>query len=785
MELPMTIPVQDVDCPRSYSNNGTKNMQRPQENKELEGGGESVEGVQVESRTEDDNDTEVEGSPLEGSSDKEGDNQTGRHFRVHQLRGGHQPVAATAFLPRDPQLVPVCNGQLYQFPSTFGPRIWACLKIQYRPGVAPTRASVERELWRLAHCAGRRRERRRMLSDLDHHTRHDNLGQRSLRTTYATLTPWNIASDDSTFGQQRDLVPMPQNPGSMVTWRPTEVVEPKTLLNSFVRSIPLSVSDWGLSGPAATTHMVQDPETENCIIQPDDPLPPGQILSIIRPVGQTPVQVRAQGPWEQQCTPCITQSTPQAPMATGNPALGSSTDASASARVIRAPHSKTNFSLVPPRARGLQKFRAESSAFPSTPARTITYTLLGIQQLQDEQSLALRETELADVRAMRNWSQNQRPLASWEIPERGRDLQVELIEVRRRMAERERQPECWDRSSPARQIGRSVPRLSSQWACNSRSLSPRQNSTVWQRTSLSPMRDQSEAKENSLTNDDRNTPQTAIGEPPWALGEYDGPEVVPAPAEDPPQGIPSASYESPGSGEENTQESQPRPLIRRGGPGVPGGRTWATGWSRQPYYVMRRIIQYYFASIDRWSRQPFYALRGVMREYNYGSRATKAQATVLWEYEQKRIARAEAHMRQQLATIDSEDVNEYHDCEVLADAAISEFSHSRPSSPPQLRPVTALLQQDETLIEPPKVRMRGGAPPWAWQPSKCNQIPEISIDEFDNNLEFLAQNAEEQWQFRGSNKCAVDAENLARTGITHVTHSRLFAGCRLYSRFIR
>ncbi|RPB22035.1 hypothetical protein L211DRAFT_886242 [Terfezia boudieri ATCC MYA-4762] len=731
MELPMTISVQDVDCSRSYSNNGSKNMQRPKENKDLEGGGEGVEGVQVESRTEDDDHTEVEGSQLEGISDKEGNNQTGHHFQVHQLRGGHQPAVPTAFLPWGPQLVPVRNGQLYPFSSILCPRIWALVKIQYRPGVAPTRASVERELWRQAHCAGRRRDRRRMLSDLDHHTRHDNLGQRSLRTTSATLSPWNIASDDPTFGQQRDLaetVPMPHNQGSMVTRRPTEVVEPETLLNSFDRSIPLSVRDWGLSVPTATTHMVQDLVSENCITQPDDPLPLGQILSYIRPDGRIPVQVRVQGPWGQQSTPCVTQSTPQSPMVTGNPVLESSTNASASATVTIAPHSITSFSL-PPRASNLQDFRTGSSAFPSTPARTITYTLLGIQQLQDAQSLALRETELADLRAMRSWPRNQRPLATWKIFERERGLQVELIEVRTRMAERERQPECWDRSGPARRIGRSVPRLSSQWACKSRSLSPPlgdgQNTTAWQRTSLSLMRDQSEAKENSLTNNNGNTPPTATGEPPWTLREYDGPEVVPVPAEDTPQGIPPASNEVPGSGEENTQASQPRPLIRRGGPGVPGGRTWATGWSRQPYYVMRCIIQYCFASMDRWSRQPFYALRGVMRDYNYRSRATKAQAAVLWEYEQTRITRAEAHMRQQLATIDSEDVNEYHDCEVLAYAASSvaeEFSHSRPSSPSHLRPARALLQQDKTLIEPPKVRMRGGAPPWAWHPSGPNPL---------------------------------------------------------------
>jgi len=215
MGLPMTISVQDVDRARSYSNNDTENVQRPQENREM---GEDIEVVPMgSSSTEDDNDDiEVEGSQLEPNIDEEGQNQTplpatvnglhasvtgsfhGHHFRVQQLRGEQPPVVPTAFLP---QLAPVRNGQLYQFSSKYGLRMWALVNIQHRPGMVPTRASVEREFWRQAHWAGRRRDRRRMLSDLDHHVQHDNLGQRSLRKTSTTPTPWNIASGDPTFGQ--------------------------------------------------------------------------------------------------------------------------------------------------------------------------------------------------------------------------------------------------------------------------------------------------------------------------------------------------------------------------------------------------------------------------------------------------------------------------------------------------------------------------------------------------------------------------------------------------------
>jgi len=473
---------------------------------------------------------------------------------------------------------------------------------------------------------------------------------------------------------------MPQHPGSMVIWLPTEVVEPEPLPNSFVRFIPLSLEDWGLSVPATTASIVHDLVAENRITHPYEPLPPGQILSAIRSDDRTPIAVRIQNSWRQQSTPCIIQSTPPAPMATGHTISGPSTNVSTPGRVIGAPHPIPNLSLSPhsPRA-SLQKFRVGPSAFPSTPARIITYTLLGIQQLQDDQSLALREIELADLRAMRNWPRNRRPLATWEISERERHLQVESIEIRRRIAERERRPKSWGVSGPDRWVGVSVQRparLLSQRTRNSRPLSSPvndcQKSNLRQRTP--PMRDQSDAEGNVLRNNDRNRnpPPTARGELPWALREYDGPEVVPALAVDPPHGIPPASNGTTSSREESTQTSQPRPLILRGGPGVPGGRTWAAGWSRQPLYVMRCMIQYFFASTDRWARQPFYALRGVMRDYNYGSRATKAQLSVLWEYEVRRVEKAEAHMGQQLATIDGENVSEYYEVgEVLAGAAVS------------------------------------------------------------------------------------------------------------------
>ena len=55
-----------------------------------------------------------------------------------------------------------------------------------------------------------------------------------------------------------------------------------------------------------------------------------------------------------------------------------------------------------------------------------------------------------------------------------------------------------------------------------------------------------------------------------------------------------------------------------------------------------------------------------MRDYNYGSRATQAQAAVLWEHERERILKAEAHMKQQLAIIDREDVSEYYEIDEVS-----------------------------------------------------------------------------------------------------------------------
>ena len=448
-----------------------------------------------------------------------------------------------------------------------------------------------------------------------------------------------------------EIVSMTQNPGSMVIWPPIEGVEPEPLLNSFVRYTSPSLNGWGISVPATTACMAQDLVAKNHITHPYEPLPPGQILSAIKLDDRIPTQVPVQNPWGQQSTSMETRHT-------------TSGHVSTSGRVRGAPHSMPNLSLVPPWARDLQKFRAAPSAFPNTPARAITYTLLGIRQLQDEQSLALREIELADLRAMKNWPRNRRPLATWEIFERERDLQVESVGIRRRMAERERRPEYWGGSGPTRGVRVSVQRparLSSRSSRSLASIGDRQNSNLQQRTP--PM---TGAEGNFAL---RNSPPIARGEPLWALKEYDEPVVVSAPVEDPPSTIPPASNEavSPtGSGEGNTQ------ATLRGGPGVPGGRTWAAGWSQQPLYVMRCMIQYFFASMDRWSRQPFYALRGVMRDYNYGSRATKAQAAVLWEYEERRIERAEARMEQQLATIDGEDMSEYYEAdEVVAGAVVS------------------------------------------------------------------------------------------------------------------
>ena len=53
---------------------------------------------------------------------------------------------------------------------------------------------------------------------------------------------------------------------------------------------------------------------------------------------------------------------------------------------------------------------------------------------------------------------------------------------------------------------------------------------------------------------------------------------------------------------------------------------------------------------------------------------------------------------------------------------------------------------------------------------------EMSVDEFGDYLEFLAQNAEERWQFRGPDNCAVDADDLVCTGITRVNHGKLLQG---------
>ncbi|KAF8416693.1 hypothetical protein EV426DRAFT_646176 [Tirmania nivea] len=608
MGLPMRIPAQDADHTRIYPTGGKK----PEEGKELEGSGEDVDGVPMESSTKGAPPVTMMPGPviriltpamMNGYHAPVIGNLYGQNFRVHQLRCEQQPAVPTAFLPRAAQLAPVRNGQLYQFPSQYGLKMWASVNIQQRPGVAHTRASVERAFWRQSYWFKRRRGRRRMLSDLDNHVRHNNFRQRSLRGATATPTLWSIASNGPTFDQT----------------------------------------------------------------------------------------------------------------------------------LLREPRSSTIFLLEMPRTRGLRNIRAEPSAFPGTPARTITYTLQRIQQLQDEQSLALREIELADLRAMRNWPRNWRPLATWEIAERERDLQMESIEIWRRMAERGRRLEYWGRSGPARRIGISAlrsARLFRQAARTSRSLSPplgdHHNSNMRQLAPL--LRDQSDAGK-ELRNDDSKPPLVARRESPWALREYDEPEVTPAPAEVPPHGItpsPNGAPSAAGSGEEGTQASQPRPLIFRGGPGVPGGRTWAAGWSRQPLYVMRCIIQYFFASMDRWSRQPFYALRGVMRDYNYRSRATQAQAAILWECEARRIARVEAHMERQLATIDGEDVRDnsryqrWYGMKLANDRNLvgEESPLSRSSPPTELRPAGELLQSDKTLIEPPKVQMRGGAPPWTWHPRK-------------------------------------------------------------------
>ena len=203
MGLPMTISVHDVDG-ASYYNNGTEDVQE-EGNKKIEESEEGVEGVPMESSMEDNDD---DTSQLEGNSDEEGKEQTplpvmtGHHasvtesfhthyFRVHQLRGEQQPMVPTAFLSQPPQLALVRNGQLCQFQSKYGFGMWALVNIQHRPSVVPTRASVEGEFWRQEHWARRRRGRKRMLGNLDHHVRHDNLGQRSLP---ATPAPWNIAS---------------------------------------------------------------------------------------------------------------------------------------------------------------------------------------------------------------------------------------------------------------------------------------------------------------------------------------------------------------------------------------------------------------------------------------------------------------------------------------------------------------------------------------------------------------------------------------------------------------
>ena len=57
--------------------------------------------------------------------------------------------------------------------------------------------------------------------------------------------------------------------------------------------------------------------------------------------------------------------------------------------------------------------------------------------------------------------------------------------------------------------------------------------------------------------------------------------------------------------------------------------------------------------------------------------------------------------------------------------------------------------------------------------SGYDQVEGISVDEFDDYLDFLAKNAEEQQQFKGPNNCAIDAENLVCTGITYDNHGKL------------
>ena len=599
----MGLPMMATPAPDGDRNNDTENVQvlnsEEDYDEEMEGSYDEFDGVPIGDSTGDGNDdTELEGNRGNGNINEEEmdqipppimnghytpvtNNLHQRHFRAHQLRGEQPSVVSTTFLPQAPQLALERNGQFYQFPSQYGLKMWL-VNIQHRLGVVSSRATVEREFWRQVYRSRRRRNRRRMLYDLDHHVRHDDLGQ--------------------------------------------------------------------------------------C-------LPPGQISTAIRSNSLIPVHMmRVQSLWEQQTISCMAQSTPQTPMATGHPVSGPST--CMSEMVPEEPQLIiiANPSLAPPRTRGLQNYRARPSAFPSTPARIITHTLLRMRQLQDEQSLALREIELADLRAMRNWPRNQRLLATWEIAERERDLQVELIELRGRMAERQRLPEYWGGSAGlARGIGISIQRparLLSQRARSSRALRPpmnsRQNATIRQRT---PLQGQPDVEGHTLGGDNSNSHLISGGES-WALRNlaYDEPEVL-ALADDPPRSITHASnaaVSTSGSGEEHTQTSQPRPLIVRGGPRVPGGRTWAAGWSRQPLYIMRCMIQYFFASVDRWSRQPFHALRGVMRDYNYGSRATQAQAAVLWEHERERILKAEAHMKQQLAIIDREDVSEYYEIDEVS-----------------------------------------------------------------------------------------------------------------------